>query len=152
MCGINTYRINAGLHECIDSLLKISANAHCRSTAQTATLILRGMGMLCGFQNIFDSNQTHQGPIAVDKRQLLQAMLTENCSRLRQCRTHRSGDQRCSRHKVSNRTRKILGFTKTGVAVRQNANKFALSIDDRNTRNMKLRHDVFGILQCCRNR
>ncbi|MBS1271640.1 MAG: hypothetical protein MAGBODY4_00772 [Candidatus Marinimicrobia bacterium] len=145
MGGINNDDIHRIGNQQIGPLHRIVGYANCRTDAQSAMLILGGIRKLGTFLYIFDGNQAFERVIIVDHEQLFNFMLLQDGFRLVERSTHRDGNEVFLGHHVFDGLI-LIGF-KPEIAVRQDTFQLVLIINDGDTRDFILRHE----LQCIGN-
>ncbi len=75
--GVHHQYVDAGLHQRPHPVLGVAAGAHSRADAETALIVLAGVGLVGGLLDVLDGNHAAQLEVAVDHQHLLDAVLVQ---------------------------------------------------------------------------
>ena len=143
MRSVDADDIHARGNQRRNAVKHVVAHADSRAAEQTAGRVLCRIGILLRLLNILDGNQAAQMTFLIHQRELFNAVLGQNLTRLFMGRADRRGNQILGGHHLVNRAG-VIGF-KTEVAVGQNANQLARFVGDRHAGNAIARHQLFRV-------
>ena len=72
--SINDHCINLLVGECLNSLLEVVTDPHCRRHTQATRRVARGVGKLLAFHDVFHRDEPAQATISIDQRQFFNSM------------------------------------------------------------------------------
>ena len=91
--GIDGEHVHFAAHQFLRALQKIAGRADRRAHAQTALLILGGIGIFQFFLNVLYGDQAFEVELIVDHQQFLDAVLVQDLLGLFERGAHRHGDR-----------------------------------------------------------
>ena len=139
MGGVDGEDIHFRLRQFLRPLQKVARGADRSAYAQTALRILRCIGILQLFLDVFDRDQALEVVLVIDYQKLFHAMLVKNFFRFFQRGADRDRDQIfLGHHFVDGNVE--AGF-KAQVAIGEDADQLAV-IGDGNSGNFVLAHDI----------
>ena len=106
--GINADHIRPGSLEHLHPFQDIGRDAYRRPHAQATKLVLRGIGAVLVFQNVFVGNQPTEAAFLVDDGELFNLMFLQNPFGSFQPNARFGGDQRMVGHHLTDRHAAVL--------------------------------------------
>src|SRR5690606_643258 len=137
---VNAYYIYTCLSQGSNPVYEIRSDTYGGANAQSAVLILTGIGLILFLLNVFECNEASELPFLVNNGKLFDLELLENAFGLVQGDAFRCGDEVFLRHDLVNRNAQV--FLKTQVAVCDDADQFSAFVDHRNSADTELTHYV----------
>ena len=77
MCGIHHDHIDTRLDQCLDALFSPGTDTDRRTDAQTAETVLASVGLVTGFLDILNRNQSPQLEAVIDNQHFFDAVLVQ---------------------------------------------------------------------------
>ena len=132
--GVDHEHVHAGFHQSGSTVVGVAQEADACGDAQTALLILGGVRVLLGLDEVFDGDQTGQVAFGVDQRQLFDLVLGQQVVRVLLGDVGRTGDEVLAGHHFGDlQTVVILGCDEAHVAVGDDADELVVLVHDRQT-------------------
>src|SRR6516162_2733596 len=123
MRGIDHHQIDAGVDQPLTALESLVPNRGCGSNAQTALLILAGIGMGDGLLHVLHGDEAYTAILAVDDEELLDAVLMEKPLGLFLADPFPHSDETLPRHQLRHFLSGVAG--EANIAVGENADELA---------------------------
>src|ERR1700733_5460632 len=143
MGGINSDHVDTGAYQCFYTFNIFRGNANGCTNAQTAVFVLAGTGEIFKFLDIFKSDQAAQNAVLINYRQHFNLVILQYFFGLYKGRALRGGNEVSTGYYFFYRA--IHLFLEAKVAVGNNTLQFAATIDDWDTTNAVLPHDLYRI-------
>ncbi len=136
--GIDHEHVHAGLHQGGGTVVGIAQETDAGGNAQTALLVLGGIRVLLGLDEVLHGDQTGQVAFGVDQRQLFDLVLGQQVVGVLLGDVGRTGNQMLAGHHVGDlEVIVILGSDEAHVAVGDDADELVVLIDDRQAGDME---------------
>ena len=130
--GVDHEHVHAGFHQSGSTVVGVAQEADACGDAQTALLILGGVRVLLGLDEVLDGDQTGQVAFGVDQRQLFDLVLGQQAVRVLLGDVGRTGDEVLAGHDLGDlQTVVILGSDETHVTVGDDTDELAVLVHDR---------------------
>ena len=139
---VDHHRVDPGRHQLLGPLEIVSRHSDRGAHAQPSVGVLRCVGILDLFLNIFDGDQSLQVKTVIHDEKFLHPVLMEDFPRLFERSAHGYRDEVFFRHHFFNR--QIQARLEAQVPVRQDAHQLAV-FGDRHARNFVLVHDLESV-------
>ncbi len=130
--------VDPGGHERRRSLAPVWPRADGSADAQAPLLVLDGLRVLVGLEDVLDRDEADQTPLGIDDEELLDAVLVEEALGLVDVDARRNGHE-LLRHQRAHRLVEVL--LEADVARRQDADG-PLALDDGNAADVVLAHHL----------
>lgn len=143
--GINDDEVHSCFHESLGAFVRLAEGADGGSANETAFVIFGGVGVSLNFFDVLDRNEALKIAIFVHDREFFDPVLGKESLGLIEGCAGLTGDEIFGRHSVGDAAGEI--GLKSDVAVGKDADKFAVVIGDGDAANMKMLHEVDGLLE-----
>lgn len=143
--GIDHDEVHSGFHEGFGTFVWLAEGANCGSAYEAAFVIFCGVGVSFDFFDVFDRDEALEIAIFVHDGEFFDPVLGKESLGLVESCAGLTGDEVFGRHSVRDAAGEV-GF-KSDVAVGEDADEFAFVIGDGNPANMKMLHEVDGLLE-----
>ena len=131
MGGVDGDGVDTAPDERLDACLEIVANPDGGGAAQPPGIVAAGVGELLALLDVLDGDQSGEPAVAVDERQLLDAVALEDRLGVVERRPHRRGDEARRRHEVGDRPVVVGRLAEADVAVGEDADETPVAVGDR---------------------
>ena len=146
--GVDHEHVHAGLHQSGGTLPGVAEEADTGGHAQTALLILGGVRVLLGLDEVLDGDQTGQAAFVVDQRQLFDLVLGEQTVGVVLGDVGRTSDQVLLGHDILDlQGVVIIGGDEAHVTVGDDADELVLLVHNRQTGDVELAAQLVEIGQ-----
>ena len=135
--------ISTSIYQCLHTVEGIGSDADTCGNTQTTLLILAGHGLVLGLRDVLIGNQTDQMIVLIHNGQFLDLVLLQDLGGSRQVCLLVGGHEVILRHDFLHRT--VQTTLEAQVTVRHDTYKVIAVIDNGDTADMILRHDVEGL-------
>ena len=139
--------VDAPADERLDPRLEVVANADGSGAAQPAGVVAAGVGELLALLDVLHRDQPGEPAVAVDERQLLDAVPLEDRLGLVERRPDGRRDQAGRRHEVGDRAVVVGRLAEADVAVGEDADEAAVAVGDRHAGELEAVHHLLGLVQ-----
>ena len=143
MSRIDDDGIGTSVYQCLHTIECIGSHTDSSGYTQTTFLVLAGHGLILGLRDVLIGNQSDQMIFLIHYGQLLDLVLLQDLGSGSQVCLLVRGHEVILRHNLLHRT--IQTTLKAQVTVCHDTYEMIAVIDDRNTTDMILRHDVEGL-------
>ena len=140
MGGVNYYSIGASIDQCLHAVECICCNANARGNPETAFLVLAGHRLILSLGDVLIGDKTHKAVVLVDDREFLDFVLLKNIGCGHEVGLLVGGNEVVFRHNLIDRA--VQTTFKAQVTVGNDANEPFVIVDNGNTTDMILRHNV----------
>ena len=127
---VDDHDVDFAVDQRFGALETLVAHSRSRRNAKPPCLILGCIGIIDGFLDVLDRDQTHTAVLIIHHQQLFNASLVQQLARLVLRSAQRNRCQIVCRHQLAHGLFRI--FCKTHIAIGENACKLARGISDRN--------------------
>ena len=137
--GVDDEHIDAGLHQSGGALPSVAEEADAGGHTQTSLLVLGGVRVLLGLDEVLDGNQAGELAVVVDQRQLLDLVLGEQTVGVILGDVRRTSDEVLLGHHVLDlEVVVVFGRDEAHVAVGDDADEAVLLVNDRQAGDVEL--------------
>ena len=144
VCGIEHEDIDLCSDQGACAVEHIGSHADAGAAEQSAAGITGRIREFHGFFDVLNGDQTLEVAVLVHDRELLDLVLAQDLLCLLEGGAHRCGDEAILGHDIADLGGEI--GQEAHVAVGDDADQLALAVNDRNTGNAELAHQLVGIL------
>ncbi len=137
--------VHSGLHQQIQPLQRLVADADGRRAQQPAALVGGAVGVVDLLENVFDGDQPLRAAVAVHQRQLFDAMAVQDGLGLFQAGADRGRYQSLTGHVIGDGLR--AGRHEARVTVGQDAHQPAILVGDGDAGDVVMAHQRLGLSQ-----
>ena len=146
--GVDHEHIHAGLHQGGGTLPCVAEEADAGGHAQATLLVLGGVRVLFGLDEVLDRDQTSQMTFRINQRQLLNLVLGEQAVGVVLGDVGRTGDQVLLGHDILDlQGVVILGGDETHITVGDDADELVVLVHHRQTGDVELAAQLVEISQ-----
>ena len=145
MCGIKNDNINMSIVESGDTIHHVGSDTNSSTAEQTALGILSGVGILNLLLDILDGDKTAETTFFINDGELLFTSSAENVLSFLESDANRSGNKILRSHAFAD----LLGVIglELEVTVGDDTNELPLVINDGNTGDTELTHQIVCVLK-----
>ena len=127
--GVDDEDVDTGVDQSHRTVPRVVADAHRGADQKTAVAVLGGVGVLLGFDEVLDGDQSGESAVTVDDRQFLNLVASQQTQRGVGTDALLRGDQRGLAHDL--RDALVHVDFEAHVAVGDDADQCTVGIDDR---------------------
>lgn len=143
--GIDHDEVDTGIHEGFGSFVRLAKGADSGSATEATFVVFGGVGVSLYFLNIFDGDEALEESAFIDDREFFDPMRCQEGLCLVESGSRAGGDQVYGGHPLGDGAIKIC--LESNISVCEDADKFAVVIGDWHPANMKMLHQVNGLLE-----
>ena len=122
MRGVDHYNIDPCLYDRIDTIGSVRTCAYGCSDAQAPVFVFTGIGIVFGFANVFERNQTTQFESFIHNQELLDTMTVQKLFNLREVEIFAHSDQTLFRRHYRTYWQRVVSL-KANIATSHDSDK-----------------------------
>ena len=122
MRGVYHHNIDSCLYDRIDTIGSVRTCSNSCSNAQASIFVFAGIGIVFGFANVFERNETTQFESVINNQELLDTMTVQKLFHLREVEVFAHSDQTLFRRHYRAYWQRVVSL-KANIATSHNSDK-----------------------------